>query len=116
MPYKRIFISFLIAVIALFITYPLSKWILRLYHLAYRNAINYSVYAAQIVITLILCTFITAYLYKRIRMKEKKICVRILSAVGIVAVLIVVAIASLNMFIRGVFGHQPEHVVAKTEE
>ena len=84
-----------------------------LYHLAYRNVINYSVYAAQIVITLILCTFVMAYLYKRVRMKEKKICVRILSAVGIVAVLIVVAIVSLNVFIRGVFGHQPEHVVER---
>ena len=113
MPHKRMFLTFLIADIALFIAYQLSKWILGLNNLAYRNVVNYSVYAAQVIITLVVGSFVTVFLFRRARMKEEKSAVRIISGAGIATIVIITAVASLNLFIRGVFGHQPEHRVEK---
>ena len=107
MPHKKVFLSFLVIDIVLLVAYQLSKWILGINHLAYRNVVNYSVYAALAVVTLIVGPFVTVFLFRRARMKDEQSAVRILSVVGIAAIVVLAAVASLNTFIRGLLCHHP---------
>ena len=111
-PHKKVLISFIIADLALLTVYELSKCLLRIKHLAYRNTVNYSVYAALLVITLGISVQVIIFLFHRVRRQEKP-AIRILAVVGIAVIIVMVTIASLNVFIRSVFGHRPEHVIEK---
>lgn len=113
MEHKKLLIALLIFDAALFTVYELSKWILSENHLIYRNVVNYSVYVALAILTLAILAHIVIVLFRRAKQKQAKITIRILSGVGIAAIIVTVFIVSINVFIRGIFGHQPEHRVEK---
>lgn len=110
---KKNLFMLLAADIVLIAAYMLSKGILGIKHLAFRNIVNYSAYVAMAIITLAITVQIIILLFRRVRQKEDATSIRIFSGAGIAAIVIIVAIVSLNVFIRGVFGHQPEHVVER---
>lgn len=113
MEHKKLLIALLIFDAALFTVYELSKWILSENHLSYRNVVNYSVYVALAILTLAILAHIVIVFFRRAKQKQAKIAIRILSGVGIAAIIVTVFIVSINVFIRGIFGHQPEHRVEK---
>lgn len=113
MQHKKIFLALLIVDIMLLTVYELSKRALSILHLAYRNTVNYSVYAVLTVVTLIICIQMILFLFRQARQKQREMAIRFLSVIGIAVIVIVLAFASLSGFIHGVFGHHPEHVVEK---
>lgn len=113
MKLNKYFFVFLFTEITLLAVYSISKSILSKYGLVYRNIINYSAYAALAVISLSLAAMLGSYLFCQSRSKQIKTAIRVFSGLGIVAIIAIIAFTSLNIFIRSVFGHQPEHVVEK---
>lgn len=111
---NKINLTMLFAVdIVLIVIYMLTKWILGINHLALRNIVNYSVYVAFAIISLTIAVQVIYILFKRVRQKENSSSTRIFSGIGIATIIAIIAFSSLNIFIRGVFGHQPEHVVER---
>lgn len=110
---KKVFFTLLISDANLIIVYELSKWILSKHHLSYRNVVNYSVYVTLAILTLAVLAQIVIALYRLARQPQVKASLRILYGFGFTAIVVITAVVSLNIFIIGVFGHQPEHKVEK---
>jgi hypothetical protein len=113
MKQKKILIASLITGFALLAVFRLSKWILGLYHLSYRNGVKYSVYTVLTCIALATSVQIIFFLFQRASRKQARPATRILAGVGAAAVIAATAFAALSGAFVAVFTHWPEHVVEK---
>lgn len=113
---KKLFIIKCAILVILTIIYKLLEYVLKINNLAFMNTVVYTFIVISIVLFFSILIEVIKALYNTRKKKTLKLSMRIISGIGIAAVVVLIILLLIYGFVAFVFSHKPEYIVVKDDK